>query len=577
MRDITALAGALLLAASGASAQSAALAVPATTARPAAEAPLPGLPDDFSAAGSTAAAASGPSAAAQLRGAPRPDPRPPRAEDAAGAAASRFWDGAGRAGAVSAVPAAAPPYAFARRYRAEDMKDPVKRDAFLREAMYWEGQFLKPGVGYNARTGLTYDGQNLGPDGRPAPGGTRAFSAPSKESIHVSILAKAVQGDPYAALLVSADDPSRARARALDLLRRKIASYERFDRRFPGFGGFAPWVEVSDEGMEPMAGSRDSVPGLDAGELVWSLMAAVEALRDAKQPALAARYQAQLDLMAANVGRMFFDAKAGRIRTVAKMQDPGLPPSRQRYAGEGYLDDPYEGELLVLFWSLYGQASARDVRRVWREKTPRPVEIATKAGPITARLGWQFSSHEEWNLLVAPYLDDPLVRRVMLDNQRLRTRYSAERGVPGLFGAAHEPSVPLRAYHTYGIPGAGTEPTRADAVTPYGAFPVMLLDRPTGLAWYLATLQRPGMQGPLGAGESSAVDGSAVAPVATWDTKETAALAAIGGSAELARRYLSRTGRRRRFRALLGESYRRGFAGTDFKGEDLPLALPPAS
>ena len=500
----------------------------------------------------------------------------------AGASASasgegrRFWDGSASAGDVSRAPAAAAPYEFARRYRPSDMADPLKRDEFLREAMFWEGQFEKPGVGYNGVSGLTYDGHDLDASGEPAPGGPRAFTAPSKESIHVSILAKALLGDPYAALLVSADDPARARAAALDLLRRKISSYEKFNREYPGFGGFAPWVDVSDAGMKPRPDWKDSVPGLDAGELVWSLMAVVEALKKAGQPALAARYQAQIDLMARNVGRMFFDPKAGKLRVVAKMEDPKKPPRAQRYEGaQGFLEDPYEGELLALFWSLYGKPKPADVRRVWKEKAPRAVDVETKAGPITIRQGWQFSSHEEWNLLVAPYLDEPLVRRVMTNNQRLRTRYSAERGITGLFGAAHEPHVPLRKYYTYGIPGAGSSPTRADAVTPYGAFPVMLVDREAGLAWYLATLRRPGMQGPLGAGESSALDGSAVAPVATWDTKETAALAAIGGSADLAAKYLRRTGRERKFRTLLHDSYARGFAGVTLKGESLPIVPPP--
>jgi hypothetical protein len=36
---------------------------------------------------------------------------------------------------------------------------------------------------------------------------------------------------------------------------------------------------------------------------------------------------------------------------------------------------------------------------------------------------------------------------------------------------------------------------RTDVITPYGAFPTMLADLPTGLAWYLQMLKGPRMQG----------------------------------------------------------------------------------
>ena len=199
------------------------------------------------------------------------------------------------------------------------------------------------------------------------------------------------------------------------------------------------------------------------------------------------------------------------------------------------------------------------------------MEFQTSRGAITARRGWQFSSHEEWNLLSAPYLDVPIVQRVMRNNQRVRTWYSRDRGLDGLLATAHAPESPA-SYRGYGIPGAGTEPVRTDAIVPYGAFPVMLTDRAEGLAWYLKMLQHPRMQGPLGGGESGEPGGLGVAPVLTWDAKETAALAAIGGSADLARDYLRRTGKLADFRSLLEASYASVFGSLN--GEELPVAFP---
>ena len=492
------------------------------------------------------------------------------------AAQKQFWDGAAKRPPIAAVAAPAHRPDFAQRFSPGDMRDPAKRDQFLRELMYWEGQFHKPGVGYNGQNGLTYDGIPIDPaTGRPS-GAPRAFSAASKESLHVALLAKAIAGDPYARIFVSPDDPARASEQALSLFERKLASYEKFDRDYPGFGGYIPWVEVGNDGMRPLPEWSHRVPALDNGELIWSLMAADQALRAAGKTQLAARVQAKLDRMAKNAGRMFFDERAGKIRAEASVPDPSSTPESQVYSSPGpgyYLDDPFEGELFVLYWSLYGGAKRQDIERVWASKTPESLEFQTRRGRITIRKGWEFSSHEEWNLLSAPYLDLPLVRRVMRNNQRARTWYSRDHGIDGLFAAAHAPESPLR-YEAYGVPGAGSvNSVRTDAVVPYGAFPVMLTDREAGLAWYLKMLQHPGMQGPLGGGESADASGPGVAPVLTWDAKETAALAAIGGSADLARDYLRRTGKAALFRSLIERSYARGFSG-ELAGEDIPVAWP---
>jgi len=136
-----------------------------------------------------------------------------------------------------------------------------------------ERRFYQPGVSYDAETGLTFDGHPIDRATGELAGAPRNWSAASKESLHIILLAKAISGDPVARGLVTPDpaDPKKAVDRALDVLSRKIATYRRFDERNPGFGGFLPWFKVAGGELAPMDGWSDRVPGLDNGQLAWSL------------------------------------------------------------------------------------------------------------------------------------------------------------------------------------------------------------------------------------------------------------------------------------------------------------------
>lgn len=135
----------------------------------------------------------------------------------------------------------------------------------------------------------------------------------------------------------------------LDLLTVKISTYEKFNQAYPAYGGYFPWITVADSGIVPTPDwlQPARVPGvsqrvfdscvfsvsrfsctalimyscvsavqLDNGELIWALVATVSVLQSVGQPSLAARYQAQLDLMAKFGTTVFHDGQ-GRIRAVA--------------------------------------------------------------------------------------------------------------------------------------------------------------------------------------------------------------------------------------------------------------------
>jgi hypothetical protein len=89
------------------------------------------------------------------------------------------------------------------------------------------------------------------------------------------MLALAVNGSVVAQTFV---DPtgSNAVTLAVQLLRKKMDAYEAWNRKYPGYGGFMPWVSVSntDPDLHPTPDWVGRVPSLDNGEWVWAIYAA---------------------------------------------------------------------------------------------------------------------------------------------------------------------------------------------------------------------------------------------------------------------------------------------------------------
>ena len=86
---------------------------------------------------------------------------------------------------------------FAKAFEDVDWYDPQTRSDFLANVMHVERRFLaKPAMSFDADTGMTYDGIGLDYETGEAQQGTlRTFSAPSKEALHLSLLALALE-DP---------------------------------------------------------------------------------------------------------------------------------------------------------------------------------------------------------------------------------------------------------------------------------------------------------------------------------------------------------------------------------------------
>jgi len=470
------------------------------------------------------------------------------------------------------------------------------RDLFIRTVMYWEGQFHQPGIGYNAVTGMTYDGHGLNyTSGDIDTSNLHFWSAPSKEGLHFMMLALSLSGNEYARIFVSSSNVSAADEVALDLLERKMGSMEAFDSQWPGFGGFLPWFFNYDAGLVPANDWYNSVPSLDNGEMIWGIYAARVVLAsrsDTRSQRLALRLNARLQLLATTAPVIFYDG-GGRIRSVATIaNNKGSPMNSSNYAlactyQPCFLDDPYEGEMFAFFLDMYSTWSNQTERdSVWVNKRTKlqsvnfTVSSSTINANISVQRGWWFSAHEQWKYLELPYLDVPINARVFRNGERARSWNSALKRIPGMYASVTDVCAAGQQPPDY-ISSTGIESIsfnsvdRADVVTPYGSFPVMLADLPTGLTWYNLMLQGPSMQGLHGSTEAVNVNGTDISPVVTWDSKITSAVAMLGGVADIVAKGLKSDGVYDRFTSVVQREWSLAFPS--LVGEDLAFATPQAA
>ncbi len=491
-----------------------------------------------------------------------------------------------------------------------------------------EANAQAPGVMHDHETGLTFDGHAIDFKSGQLVGGPRNWSAASKESLDVTLLVKAVQGDRVAQLSISpTGKPADAVPVALDRLNKKIESYRDFHKRNPGFGGFLPWFTVAgapgQRKMEPMPDWKDRVPALDNGQLAWSLYHAATALREAGHHELADKYEAHERLMAENVVRMFFDPAERTLRAEAKMVPPSngiapasLPAKANQYVtnpdNKYYLNDSAEGLLMVHYADLFGKwrgasdagrtasadgasnaahasetahtenvtfkdrPSARDA--LWTIPRHKPATFVNKAGErITVDEGWRFSSHEDWGHTVLPFRDVAVANALFLNAQSARTGFAADGGHPGLYASTHMPQVgnkPPIYENKMGIPSISMKGTEAIPVyAPYAAFPLALADKRMFATWLKNMISTPRMFGPNGIGESFHGNGKAMAPLLTWDGKVLPLVAWSGGVSDEIRTNLKRDGKYERFLATVTSGYGR-FPAESIEGRHVPMSPP---
>lgn len=517
---------------------------------------------------------------------------------------------------------------FAPAFESVDWRDEKTRALFIANALSIERRFFAAAnVSYDPDTGMTWDSVfQESSIGDIAPRESSHASTPSKESLQLSLLALSLQSREQAggsiqkllSLVYSRDE-------ALDLLETKIAALEDFNARYPGFGGFLPWFcprgvkangQCRDMGdvvgpMEPASDWQNKLPGIDNGQMAWAVVAVTHVLEETaalelKQQAagsrmakLASRYRQHLARMQSSAVNMFYKgAGSGAVRTIANVRNLSLPASASPdnfFSDVNFsLNDAYEGEMMVLFidllgnWSAYENNGLSERELIWQDKR-RHVQkvnwIAPDGRSIPVQQGLSFSSREQWKILQLPYLELPLVKQIFANGERARLQHSLNHGIPGLFASCHAPSGVVCGTDggycsSAGIMELAAQPNlQSKAVTPYAAFPSMLLDPAAGLAWYNRMLALPNMQSPAGSLESVELSGGSVSPMLTWNAKATSVVAMLGGTGAIIRRYMVRENVAALFDLRVGGMYTSVFGSHDLhgsKGSAVKLPLPPA-
>jgi hypothetical protein len=462
------------------------------------------------------------------------------------------------------------------------LQDPT---SFLLQYATAQASFHADGVGLDAASGLTFDGHALSwQTGELLPGGLHAFSAASKEAIHTSLLALALRNNSVAIAAMG------GYTAALQVARAKQASYAAFNATLPGYGCHLPWFSVPS--MAPVAdwAHPARVPALDNGELAWGVFALAAALEDAGEGALASLWGDWFSCMARNAAQMFYQGE-GRVAAVAAVRDPGQPPSNNTYAPSGgaLLEDPYEGELFTVLLDLFSALPPADKGALWEVKRPRllPAVYASPSAnaSITAQVGFWFSAHENWKIAMLPYLELPTASAVLQNCERARTWQAVDARRPGLLAsttdlATQARPIPAAYISAAGIEQLGTQPPpyREDVLPPYGAWLTLLVNKSVGACWLRNVLAAPRAQGPFGASEAVAANGTLFSPLATWDTTMTVVLAAAGGVGVQNGARLRQQGLFARFSDIVEAQYSAAFPEVvgGSAGFGLPaVAIPP--
>jgi len=452
----------------------------------------------------------------------------------------------------------------------ELLHNTVAQDAYVAAVLKWDGKFAVPGVGIT-ESGLTKDHINLDDSGNMASSGW--YTAPSKESLHMSMLALVLDQTPLAYHWLS-DTQHSAEVEALRRLALIIGAYEDWRLQCPACGGFIPWIPVTDSGFGSV--QKFKLPALDNGQLAWAMIAIVEALQTARErhpeaDTLIERFQTHIDIMKESVVTIFMHEERGRVFSMSKAKNPHGPMMKGNYKQKGHLADPFEGELMLMFIDLVTDGStapkANQRRGMWRKANKANLvgqwtSPDQQIGPITVQKGWRFSSHEAWKYLVLPYFEDETVVRLTRNHERVRTWDAHVNQIPGMKASCYG----LNAWYVdrLGVRAAsmGYDDNVRDTdnmVTPYGTFPLIMADRGEGLSWHQAMLARPKMQCQYGSTEASQISNAnpQVALKVTWDTKVTTDVALVGGTGSLLKRYLERVGKYSRFLQRIGSNHQR--------------------
>ncbi|GAM25332.1 hypothetical protein SAMD00019534_085070 [Acytostelium subglobosum LB1] len=481
---------------------------------------------------------------------------------------------------------------FSHKYSNDQLlNNATARKEYVQSVLHYEGNFHSHMNGINVFSGMTIDGCKLD----PVTGNTtspRRYTAASKESLHLSMLALALNGptaegyDPldYFHYPINLTATERKLIHTGDnrvdnvlvTAYRKMDTLERFNAQQPGYGGYVPWSGVNDNGLDNDTQTDTSVPSLDNGEMVWGIYAVAHVLKQ-KYPdhaQLATRYRNYFDLLANNAITVFLNRTSFYFAMSAVVGANNVSVAKNTYRSDGIYSSsgPFEGELFAVFADIFGKWENPTQRDSTWDLSLYKLNWTIPAGVITVQRGWTYSSHEAWKYIMMPYQSVPIQARILANCEKARTWFSTLSGYPGLFAASYNST--LNYVTSVGIANLSRASIDYnDFYTPYGAFPVLMANHSVGLVWYNNMLKGPAMQGPYGSTESGTNDGKAVANIMSWDTKGPSVIAMLGGIGDIVKEALVGDRKYQMFFDRINSSYTAQMPY--MVGDNVPYGMPP--
>lgn len=389
-------------------------------------------------------------------------------------------------------------YKFAQKYTAAQMLQEPTARRFIDEYLTYEHNYFKI-----ARVhGIATDGWDISYE-TLKPLNVREHTAASKEALDIGVLVRGLAGDKNAVQLMALGDALAAKREAIQILTQKITMYEQYKKTYPGYGGFLTWVKVTANGIEPTSDWSYRVPALDNGEWVWSLYAAYKTLYALGEHTLAQRYEAYFNVLVKNAPTIFYDFGLRKVRAETKINDIRsqvvIASNYTNNIKDYYLDDVYEGLMMVHFLTLFTDLPQSEKNHIWDDIKIERIDskwgTTYKGWPDTAPLDG--SPHIKWAYMYLPFTDNPIARKVYRIQEEIRSNL-------------HDYGLPVST----NTPGAiGYTQYNPNIFAPYGAFG-MIFDFALegnialgnyGLAWFLQMIQADKMQGEVGSGESFSV------------------------------------------------------------------------
>ncbi|GAM25327.1 hypothetical protein SAMD00019534_085020 [Acytostelium subglobosum LB1] len=202
----------------------------------------------------------------------------------------------------------------------------------------------------------------------------RSFTVGSKEASHLSLLALGLNGitdegyDPLDLFhwpvpltpeeKVKINTGDQRLDNVLVILYRKMKSLEDFNAKQPGYGGFIPWIGITDTGLDNKDKTNAKTVSLDDGQMAWGIYPVAHVLQKPQYKdhhELGLRYRKYFDLMADNAATVFLNKTGNYFAMASIVGQSNLPVKDNTYKSDGpdASRAPLDGEPFAIFAYLF--------------------------------------------------------------------------------------------------------------------------------------------------------------------------------------------------------------------------------